>query len=511
MTSRLKAFMFNTPLSYNELRAVKQVQDLKPNHVQAIPLALQDTTPVTEPPADHVHVTFRKTGVVQNSPPYLVGGVGGLLALSVGILQALKVPQTLYYEPSLHERVEFQHWGLWFKGEPLPSRGYDLRAYEAGNLKTYLKVRRKAEAFWEAWPWAKKTTAHVLERQYQDTRFMDLYAEELPDGRQRYKRVMQTPRGEKPQFTAIYTPEGRLDSLTHMLDHAASPAAAELTLNAENPLSPSVLSIHEGGDDQSTFALNAHQRPKYFERQWKEGKTSYHFKVVPLPEYQDRRPEAGDRSPPFQERVHIFKQDKGHWHPVSWDALSPEHQAQLEHPLLFHQLLPTEAERRLLDLEAHIPQAFKRSVSLDRLSLPVVQVSRPWKQWLVIPLLYAGMGSVGALLIQRFLWSGHSPFARWLNQHVEIHNESYHHALLHPDKTQDNIVNPHSSSHIIYVKDTGNEQADVSIGKALRMLSNFGIIKASVVQHHDSKPPAVEIPPRVPAPLESVPNEETVN
>jgi hypothetical protein len=70
-----------------------------------------------------------------------------------------------------------------------------------------------------------------------------------------------------------------------------------------------------------------------------------------------------------------------------------------------------------------------------------------------------------------------------LNEHVQVHSSS-HHQIIGNNLPQ--------NGQILYVKDTGNESADASIGKALRVLSNFGLIKASVVHHNDKKPEKLE-------------------
>ena len=140
----------------------------------------------------------------------------------------------------------------------------------------------------------------------------------------------------------------------------------------------------------------------------------------------------------------------------------------------------------MLDLLTHIPKPLRRNVLSTETVLGLTR-QIPWKDWVGRPLAYIVSFAGVSVLLQQFLLSHQSPFSRWLGEHVEIRQNK-----------QSSVIGkslPYQGQ-VLYVKDTGNESADASIGKALRVLSNFGLIKASVI--HQDKQKAETIEERIP-------------
>jgi hypothetical protein len=476
MTSKLKDFMFSTPLTYSELRAVKHIQSLKHVKSQHTDARVKAAQEKESPPTVRVSVSqlseWRKV-----SPFYFAGGGAGL-GMAIGLFKALKHYITrIWKDPQSKKEYHLDTFGLWGSHQDLPHGGYDLKIFEAGDVVEKLQVRQRHHSLWDALNLSPTRYASVTRRQYQENRFIDTHVQNAKDGSIQVNRSLKSKRGIFPQFEARFNPQGDLDALTHTVQRGNEDYKIDLSpIQHEGQ---NALVAHEKRGEY-TFILNKYARTASM--LVKDPNTNTHYQVLSTVE--NRGPFG--RSLYFDTEnapIRILRGDKqSSLKKVAWKDLTPHEKTLLEHPLFFRQLMPLPEDKALLDLTSHIPEPL-RSPSLKWNEQKGLSYQRPWKEWLGKPLGYAAAFAGMAVLVQQFLLSPKSPFSRWLNEHVQVHSSS-HHQIIGNNLPQ--------NGQILYVKDTGNESADASIGKALRVLSNFGLIKASVVHHNDKKPEKLE-------------------
>ena len=479
MSSKLKAFMFNTPLTYTELRALKHIQTLK--HVES-PHAEQQVKVAQQQEHHHnIRVSVSQLSEWRHRSPFYFAGVGAGLGLVVGIFKAIKYPLTRIYDDK-DSGLEYQLdlFGPWPKKADLPYGGYDLKTFKDAHVIEKLSVRQRHRSLWDALNASPATYAHVVRRAYQENRFIDTDVRELKGGGMQVSRQLKNKRGVFPQFEARLNARGELEALTHSIyphNHEQKLALTPITLQ-EGP----ALVTHDNRADY-TFFLNDHARTHVMEVAHPETQLKYRV--------QCKAKNVGQfhQTPTLATaKVAIFRGEA----PIEWQALTPEEQTLLNHPLFFRQLLPDQNDRNLLNLVEHIPPPLRGSSFRQDVSQGFRRLM-PWKDWLGKPFAYTAIFAGLAVLTQQFILSHQSPFSRWLNEHVQLRrNEEAPFIQSHPEHPK----------KILYVKDTGNESADASIGKALRILSNFGLIKTSLVHKEKKTPQPREI---VHTPNESTP------
>ena len=482
MSSKLKAFMFNTPLTYTELRALKHIQTLK--HVESPHAEQQVKVAQQQEHHPNIRVSVSQLSEWRHRSPFYFAGVGAGLGLVVGIFKALKYPLTRIYDDK-DSGLEYQLdlFGPWSKKVDLPYGGYDLKTFKDAHVIEKLSVRQRHRSLWDALNASPATYAHVVRRAYQENRFIDTDVHERPGGGMQVSRQLKNKQGVFPQFEARLNSQGELQSLTHYIHHQTHQKKLELTPVTHQK--SRALVTHDNRADY-TFFLNDHARTHVMEVAHPDTQLKYRVQseVENVGQFHQTPTLATAEA---TAKVAIFRGDTA----IKWQALTPEEQTLINHPLFFRQLLPDDHDRNLLNLVEHIPPPLRGSSFRQDVSQGFRRLI-PWKDWLGKPFAYVAVFSGLAVLTQQFILSHQSPFSRWLNEHVQLRrNEEapfIQSQLDHPKK-------------MLYVKDTGNESADASIGKALRILSNFGLIKASVV-HKEKKTPQ-------PREIAHTPNEST--
>jgi hypothetical protein len=476
MISKLKEFMFNTPLTYSELRAVKHIQALK--HVETEHTELRVKAAQQKDSQPQVRVSVSKLSEWRKVSPFYFAGVGAGLGLVVGALKALKYPITrVWKDPQSGKEYHLDVFGTWQKNQALPRGGYDLKIFEVGDVVEKLKVRQRYHSLWDALSLSPKKYADVLRRVYQENRFIDTHVQVAKDGSLQVNRNLKNKHGLFPQFEAHLNPNGELEALTHTFQRKDEEYKVDLIpikYEGKNALETN------GKTGHYTFVLNSHARAESMLVRDLQTKTRYHVlsTVKNIGQFSGNPSFSSKEAP-----IRILRgQDPSPLKNVAWQDLSPHEKTLLEHPLFYRQLMPHQADKALLDIVSHIPEPLRGS-PFKRDKLKGLTLHRPWKDWFGKPFVYAGIFAGLAVLVQQFLLSSKSPFSRWLNEHVQVHNSSQHQLI---------GKNLPQNGQILYVKDTGNENADASIGKALRVLSNFGLIKASVVHNDKKKPEKLE-------------------
>ncbi|MCE2930745.1 MAG: hypothetical protein LW809_05095 [Vampirovibrionales bacterium] len=471
MISKLKDFMFSTPLTYSELRAVKQIQSLK--HVKSHASEQRVKAAQEQESKPKVRISISTLSEWRKYSPLYFAGAGAGAGVLWGTFKASKHPVTrIWQDPPTNKTYHLETFGQWKANQALPSGGYNLKTFEAGDAVEKVTVSQRYHSLWDALMLSPKKYANVLRRQYQEGRFIDTDVKENKDGTTLFNRSMKSKQGIFPLFEARLNNQGELEKLIHTFHRNGQDFHVNLSpTTVEGKMA--LWTQEKMG--RFTFLLNNHARTA---RMLVEDPTTTHryqvFSTVEnIGQYTKNPSFHAENSP-----VRILKNNKK----VAWQDLSVHEKMLLEHPLFFRQLMPQPKDKALLDIASHIPTPL-RSTPFHADLRKGLQRHVPWKEWLGKPFSY-GMAFAGlAVLTQQFLLSPKSPFSQWLSEHVEVHHRSAHHLM---------GTSLPENEKILYVKDTGNDSADASIGKALRVLSNFGLIKTSVVHQSKKKHEKIE-------------------
>jgi hypothetical protein len=450
--------MFNTPLTYKELYAVKHIQSLE--HTQKEVEKTLAFKSKQEKTKQVNYIAIQESGRLIQFSPQVFAFVGGMVGAIMGTLQAQKFPIAFRLQETPQRMVELTPYGKWQKGSRLKETGFDLKRFESGTQNDSYHIRHHARPRFSN---ESLTVCTALHRLYRNASHDDLYLEKKQDGALHFSHVLESKHGRRKQFTAIYTPTHDLQSLVHYwIENGEERSQAITFLNAEGKapvlhFSTPHASYHLEADEAGmTQNVRVHlPNGKLFQVNRKAGK--------------GQSTRAG-------EHLEIRHAEQL----VDWQDLSAHEQEALQHPLLFRRLLPSPPDFNLLNPHALVPKALHHVQQKAWWEdLPeAVKRHVPYKAWMSQVAFYTIGASVTFVGLRQFLLSKHSPFSQWLNEHIAFHKEGRN---LLMSSTASN------SKEGLYVEDTGNEQADAKIGEALRLLNTLGVVKVKAITKHDKK------------------------
>ncbi len=459
MSNTLKEFMFNTPLTYKELYAVKHIQSLEHTQKEAEKtLAFKSKQ---EKEKQISFISIQKSGRLIQFSPQVFAFVGAMVGAVMGTLQAQKFPIAFRLQETPQRLVELTPYDQWQKASRLKETGFDLKRFESGtqidsyHIRYHARPRLSNESL---------TVYTALHRLYRNGSHDDLYLEKKQEGVLHFSHVLESKHGRRKQFSAIYSPAQELQSLVHYWIENGEERSQVLQVKHAEGETP----VLEFSTPHATYHLEADDA----------GMTQNVRVHLPSGKVFQVHRKAGN-DPPTRGSEHLEVRN-AQKQLVGWQSLSPQEEEVIEHPLLFRRLLPSSKDFELLNPKRLLPNALHhvhQKVWWEGLPEGVKR-HVPYKAWMSRMAFYTIGASMVFVGLRQFLLSKHSPFSQWLNEHIAFHKEN-NRLLLNR--------NTANSKTGLYVEDTGNEQADAKIGEALRLLNTLGIVKVKAITKHDKK------------------------